>query len=116
MKKILIVEDDADTLDLMEAVLQQQGYAVIKVKREITWEEIAGIKPDLAIIDYMLPFGLGTEICLQIKSHDQTKSTPVLMYSANNGIEALARKNGADAYIPKPFDLENLNAIIGQLL
>jgi len=116
MKKILIVEDDVDTLDLMETILHEQGYAVIKVKREIVIAEIAGIKPDLVIIDYMLPFGLGTEICSAIKSNETTKGIPVVMYSANNKIRDLAKQNGADAYIPKPFDLEQLIGLVNRFV
>lgn len=116
MKKILIVEDDVDTLDLMEIILHDQGYAVIKVRREITIKEIAGIKPDLAILDYRLPFGLGTEICSAIKMNEATKDIPVIMYSANNGIEELAKKNGADGYFSKPFDLECLVTLVGSFI
>ena len=108
MKKIIIVEDDPDTLDLMEIILRDCNYIVIKVNREISVKEIYSIKPDLIIIDFLLPFGLGTELCLNIKSNHHTKEIPVLMYSANNDIEKLAKDNGADAYIAKPFDIDDM--------
>jgi DNA-binding response OmpR family regulator len=116
MEKILIIEDDADTLELMEIILRDQGYIVIKVKREISIEEIAGIKPDLVILDFMLPFGLGTEICLELKTNEETKTIPVIMYSANNSVEGLAKNNGADAYMAKPFDVEHLIGLVSRLL
>ncbi|MDO3628589.1 response regulator transcription factor [Mucilaginibacter sp. BT774] len=116
MKKILIVEDDVDTLDLMETILHGQGYAVIKVKREITIREIGGIHPDLVILDFMLPFGPGTDICAAIKSNEMTKDIPVIMYSASSGIGELAGENGADAYLDKPFDVQELIEMVNRLV
>jgi DNA-binding response OmpR family regulator len=48
-------------------ILRQNGYAMIKANREFSIREIAGIKPSLAIFDVLLPFGLGTEMCLAMK-------------------------------------------------
>ena len=67
MARILIVEDDPDILDLIEAILRQEGYAVIRINRPVAVKEITGIKPDLVILDYLLPFGLGSDLCLEIK-------------------------------------------------
>ena len=116
MKKILLVEDDVDTLELVELVLQNNGYAVIKAKREVSLEEIIGVKPDLALLDFMLPFGLGTDLCLSIKNNPLTREIPVILYSASSNLKALAKGCHADAYLEKPFDLEELIKLIGQLI
>jgi DNA-binding response OmpR family regulator len=88
----------------------------IGVNRDITIEEIASIKPELLIIDYWLPFGLGTTICAKVKAHDQTKHIPVIMYSANNDIREIALSHGADAYIAKPFDLDELSCLVADTI
>jgi two-component system phosphate regulon response regulator PhoB len=116
LKKILLVEDDVDTLELVELVLQNNGYAVIKAKREVSLEEIIGIKPDLALLDFMLPFGLGTDLCLSIKKNPFTSDIPVILYSASSNLKFLAESCQADAYLEKPFDLEELIILTSRLI
>lgn len=115
MKKILVVEDDADTLEVVEFALKDAGFAVIKINREISMAEIAGINPNLVLLDYLLPYAMGNELCSQIKCHPQTKHIPVILYSASSVGKRVADECGADGYIPKPFDLDQLVQMIGQL-
>jgi len=116
MKKIIIVEDDPDTLDLMEIILRENNYIVIKVSREISVKEIVSIKPDLLIIDFLLPFGLGTDLCMSVKSDHRTQEVPVIIYSASNDIGVLAKNSGADAYLPKPFDIVDLLHMVNETI
>lgn len=116
MKKILILEDDVDTLDLMEFILNDNGYIVIKVNRDISVKEVAAIKPELVIIDFLLTFGLGTELCKNIKSDERTQYIPVIIYSANSGVKQLAIDNGANAYLDKPFDVDDLLRLVDRTI
>jgi two-component system response regulator VicR len=106
LKKILIVEDDADTLEIVEDILRSAGYAVIKINREITIEEISSIKPNLVIVDFFLPHRLGNEICNEIKETPETKHMPVILYSASNLSPKVIKACKADAFIPKPFYID----------
>ena len=115
MKKILIVEDDIDILELVELLLQGNGYAVIKVNRQISIKEVAGINPQLVIIDYLLPYGLGSELCLQLKSDKSTNHIPVILYSASSKLQILAKASCADGYIAKPFDINDLINMVNRL-
>jgi DNA-binding response OmpR family regulator len=115
LKKVLIVEDDIDTIEIVEAILNRAGYAVIKINREITIREIAGIKPNLVILDYLLPYALGNELCLEIKANPKTESIPVILYSASNLAEGISRKCKADGFISKPFDLDHLVSLVDRL-
>lgn len=115
MKKILLIEDDVDTLDLVELILRGEGYVVIKANREVSLKEIISLKPDLAILDFLLPFGLGTEICQQIKSNPATKSIPVILYSASSNLKDLALGCHADASLEKPFDIDDLVKMVGEI-
>jgi two-component system phosphate regulon response regulator PhoB len=112
LKKIIIIEDDADTLDMMEFILRDNGYAVIKANRLVSIEEFISIMPDLAILDIMLPYGFGNDICLQIKTNPKSKHIPVILYSASSNLKTLAKNSLADAYIEKPFDLNKLLEIV----
>jgi DNA-binding response OmpR family regulator len=116
VKKVLVIEDDVDTLDLMELILNTAGYAVIKANREVTIKEIAGIKPDLVILDYLLPYGLGTEKCFEIKNNPLTAETHVILYSASPGFEKEALQSKADAYIAKPFDVDKLLELVDKTI
>ncbi len=105
MKKVLVLEDDTDTLDIVETILHDAGYAVIKVNREITLAEIRSIRPNLVIVDFFLPYKMGNEICNEIKERPETKDIPVILYSASNLLQKMADECKADAFISKPFDM-----------
>jgi CheY-like chemotaxis protein len=115
LKKILIVEDDVDTIDIVATILNGAGYAVIKINREITIKEIAGIRPNLVILDYLMPYTLGNELCSAIKDNPKTDSIPVMLYSASNLAESVAHKCKADAFIAKPFDLDHFISLVDRL-
>ena len=116
MKKILLVEDDIDTLDLVELILNNEGYAVIKANREVSKKEIIGIRPNLVILDFLLSFGLGTDLCAQMKSNVVTKDIPVILYSASANIKELAYQCHADASLEKPFDIDHLVEMVSSLV
>jgi len=106
LKKILLIEDDIDTIDMVEIMLQGAGYAVIKINRLITIKEIAQINPELIIVDFLLPYCLGNELCAEIKHNAATTHIPVILYSASNLLDKIAKECHADAHISKPFDLD----------
>lgn len=112
MKKIIIIEDDVDTLDVMEFILREYDYAVIKANRQVSIKEIISINPDLAIVDIMLPYGYGGDLCLEIKNNPKSNHIPVILYSANINLKKIALNSMADAYLAKPFDLDKLLEIV----
>ena len=116
MKKILLIEDDVDTIDMVEIMLQGAGYAVIKINRLIDLKEITVINPNLIIIDFLLPYRLGNELCAEIKSDPGTKHIPVILYSASSLLRKVAEECRADAYIPKPFDLDHFLNEVSRLI
>ena len=105
-KKILIVEDEESLLKLESILLTSKGYDVRGVSngREAL-EAIAEEKPDLVLLDIMLPEIDGFEVCQRIKDDEETRSIPVIMLTAKKSREDMARgeKVGADWYITKPF-------------
>jgi len=116
LKTVLIVEDDIDTLDLMEFILQDNGYAVVKANKKVNIEDVIAINPHLAIIDFLLPLGFGTELCLEIKTNPLTNHIPVILYSASNDIKELALTSCADAYMAKPFDIDELVDLVSAMV
>ena len=111
MTKILIVEDEADILNLLNLNLVQAGFGVILADNGLDALKLAQEKlPDLIILDLMLPAMDGLEVCRQIKGLDETRHIPVLMLTARG--EEVDRivgfELGADDYVVKPFSVREL--------
>lgn len=105
-KRILIIEDDRDINELIRYNLEREGFDVISLyDGSQAFDVVATRKPDLVLLDLMLPEIDGLEICRQIKEDPQTKKTPIIMITAK-GTEAdivIGLSLGADDYLPKPF-------------
>ena len=115
MKKIIVVENDADTLDLMNFLLEDSGFEAIRFTHTITPDEIKTHNPNLIILDHFLDDGFGGDLCLQIKNDPLTRHIPVIIYSASAGLEKIAQKSKADAFIEKPFDIVDLENMVREL-
>jgi twitching motility two-component system response regulator PilG len=105
-KKILIVEDEESLLKLESILLTSRGYDVKGVTDgQAALDAVASMKPDLVLLDIMLPEIDGFEVCRQIKGNEATRHTPVIMLTAKKSREDMARGEevGADWYITKPF-------------
>jgi two-component system phosphate regulon response regulator PhoB len=111
MPKILVVEDERDIQDIIAYNLQQAGYEVIQASRGDDAVRIARQqRPDLVLLDLMLPGLSGKEVCQAIRRDAVTQSTPVIMLTAKGeevdrvvGLEV-----GADDYVTKPFSMREL--------
>jgi two-component system phosphate regulon response regulator PhoB len=116
MKKILLIEDDDDTLELVSYVLNDSGFETIMFAHEITISDVVNINPQLVIIDYYLSTSLGSSFCLEIKNSPATMHLPVIMFSAANNLQEKAEKNCADTYVEKPFDIDELLRVVNQYI
>ncbi len=109
MSKILVVDDDIDILSVMEMLLSMKGFDVeVTSKGENTIPKIESFKPDLILLDVLISGHDGRAICKQLKSNKSTKHIPVIMFSAHPGAAATISDYGADDFIAKPFDVNNL--------
>ncbi len=103
--KILIIEDDPGTLRLMVYTLQHEGYQVITAANGLEGlRKAVNDKPDLVVLDVMLPGIDGFEICHRLRADPRTAQLPILMLSdkAQETDKATGLKVGADDYIIKP--------------
>jgi twitching motility two-component system response regulator PilH len=119
MPTVLVVEDSATQRAMMSELLQDKGLIVRVAKDGVeALEQMQGNNPDLVLLDIVMPRMNGYEFCRRIKSDPQTQKVPVVMCSAK-GEEFehyWGMKQGADAYISKPFHPIELLGTVKQLL
>ena len=116
MKKLLIIENDADTIDVVSIILESyNNYEVVKSEKILPLEQIAEIKPNVIVLDQMLGDGLGSDLCFKIKEYTPTKHIPVIIMSASLNVEKVVQDCRADAFIAKPFDLDDFVNLIDTL-
>ena len=109
MSKILVVDDDIDILSVMEILLSMKGFDVEVASRgENTFPKIETFQPDLILLDVLISGHDGRAICQQLKANPATNHIPVIMFSAHPGAAATIADYGADDFIAKPFDVNNL--------
>jgi two-component system phosphate regulon response regulator PhoB len=111
-KKILIIEDDLDILDMMDYILQDEGYEVTATLDCKPVEEIASLKPDLILLDNRLGENSGSNACRELKTTATTAHIPVILVSANMHLAQLSMDSLADGYMAKPFDIQELVAVV----
>lgn len=109
-KRILIVDDEPDTLELMETILEHEGYEIIKALNGMEALDLINENTDLVLLDVRMPELNGIEVCKQMKSDPGRKHIPIVIFSAktlDHHIEE-GLKAGADEYITKPFSSTHL--------
>jgi DNA-binding NtrC family response regulator len=116
-KKIVIFDDDEDILSICSFILEEQGWKVYAYTdcNKIA-EKISAVLPDIIIMDNWIPDDGGIIATQTLKKNELLKNIPVIYFSANSDIEQLASHAGAETYLAKPFDLEDLEMVINRVL
>ena len=116
---ILLIEDDHDMRELVAGHLEHYGFEVQKAEDGIKGQALAlQYSPDLILLDLMLPNVDGLTLCQRLRRDERTSNIPILMITALGGVKDKVSgfNSGADDYITKPFDLEELHVRIKALL
>jgi CheY-like chemotaxis protein len=115
--KILVVDDEPDILEFLQELLELEGYSVITTKKSDSLETLSnGELPDLILLDVFLSGKDGREIVKHLKNQQETRHIPVIMFSAHPSAEETALAAGADAFVAKPFEIDELLATIAHYL
>jgi DNA-binding response OmpR family regulator len=116
-KRILVVDDDPDILEFLQIILEEEGYAVVTSDKGEYLEQLHnGGLPHLILVDVLLSGKDGREIVKYLKSLQETKHIPIIMFSAHPSAEETARQAGADDFLAKPFNIDDLLAKIAPYL
>lgn len=117
MAKILIVDDNADVLQVMQLLLGSRGYEVQgTTKGEDTYSLINTFVPDLIFLDVHLAGIDGRDISMQLKTDKETKHIPIILFSANVIKGNTLADSLADEFIAKPFDIHDLMLKVHKLI
>lgn len=117
--RILVADDSQAVREILQVSLETLGYNVVLAEDgERAMERIQKERPDLIIVDIMMPKVNGFQICRRVKSDPDTRKTPVILLTARSGQEDVfwGKDCGADEYITKPFRTQELEEAIGRLL
>jgi CheY-like chemotaxis protein len=108
-KNVLIIDDDEDSLALIEDVLSYSNFNTKGILQTSNiFDSINNFKADLILMDYILSGINGGELCHQVKTNSKTAHIPVVLISAYPRILESLGKYGCDAFIAKPFDINYL--------
>jgi DNA-binding response OmpR family regulator len=117
LKKILVLDDNEDILEVVHAVLSYENYNVhVTSNSGDIIHIVKTYKPDLIILDYKLSDANGGEICQLIKADSTLKQIPVIIFSAYIHKDVNFSSYGCDGVIAKPFDLTELTGKVNSLL
>jgi DNA-binding response OmpR family regulator len=108
---ILVVDDEKEVVAIVQKRLQQEGYAVaVAYDGEEALQKIATDKPDVVLLDLLLPKKNGFEVLQSIREKETEKWVPVIIVSAQNDLEAIKKSYHleADHYLTKPCEMENI--------
>ena len=111
-KKILVADDDPAIVESTKLILEEFGYDVDTTVDGQTIYKMEKDFPDLLLLDMWMSGQDGREICKYLKKENVTKHIPIIMISASRDIKGSAKDSGADDFIAKPFEMDDLITIV----
>jgi len=110
MKRVLILDDEPDIVNVITMILEDEGYHVNGIGTGADlFTKVDSFKPDLIILDVMLGLYDGRTLCIELKATDLTKHIPVLMISASHDLLSMGDTNfQPNDFLSKPFDIDEL--------
>jgi two-component system, OmpR family, response regulator VicR len=106
---VLLIDDDEDWLFLVKTKLRNDGFSIdTSVNGVNIWDKIKAHLPDVILLDIHMNGVNGENFCQELKTNPKTSAIPVIMYSSNNDLETVAKRCGADGYIPKYVSLDTV--------
>ena len=112
-KRVLILDDDLDILQICAIVLKKKGFEVhtLSTSNQVV-EQVKAFQPDVILMDNWIPGPGGIEATRTLKLDSTTHDIPVIFFSANSNVTQLAEEAKADYFLQKPFDISELEGIV----
>ncbi|SMC55030.1 response regulator [Pedobacter africanus] len=112
-KKVVLVQDNKEVLEIMDQVLDEEGFEVTSSLTTEPIEKIDQIEPDVVVIDdHIQGSKKGSKVIKELKSDPETEGIPAVLTSTSAQLPKLAEESKADDYIQKPFDLDHMVDVV----
>lgn len=112
-KKVVLIQDNKDILEIMDQVLDEEGFEVIPSLTTEPIEKIDQIDPDVVVIDdHIKGSKKGSKVIKELKSDPETEDVSAVLTSTSDQLPKLAAESKADDYIQKPFDLDHMVDVV----
>ena len=113
IKRVFIFDDNEELLELCTIILEEMGCEIKTSKTSNNIEkQVSEFMPDIIFMDNWLPDVSGVDATKQLKANKSLQQIPVIYFSANNNISALAKSAGADDFLSNPFDISALENML----
>ena len=116
---VVVADDNADILKLIRVRLSKRGYDVLTaVDGQAALDMVRAERPAAVVLDWMMPLLAGPEVCAELKGDPSTAAIPVVLLTARATEADLAagEASGADGYLTKPFDIDELDQTLRRLI
>jgi two-component system cell cycle response regulator DivK len=115
--RVMIFDDDTDLLEVCSIVLRSRHYEVASCSKcNAILRDVELFAPDVILMDNWIPDTGGVRATQLIKNSDHLKEIPVIFFSANLNIEELAREAGAEFFLQKPFEIDELENVVSRAI
>jgi CheY-like chemotaxis protein len=119
MGKVMVVDDAYSELKLMESILKSAGHQVVSlIDGEHLEDRVSSERPDVLLLDIVMPKRNGYELLRALKKDERTRTTPVVLVSSKNqeSDRMWGKRQGADEYLGKPFTSNQLLNMVGRFV
>jgi CheY-like chemotaxis protein len=113
-RTVLVVDDDLEIVDFLEAALQGRGYKVLVAVDGGALDAAQAGQPDLILLDLMMPGMDGIEVSRRLRADPTTAKIPIVVMSANERLRNPSMILAVDGRLPKPFELDDLYATVAR--
>lgn len=113
-KRIMIADDDWAILDALKMLLEDEGYSICTSSDGETVNKVRREHPDLILLDIWMSGEDGREIAKELKQKQITRDIPIIMISASKDVDQSALEAGADDFLAKPFEIDELLTIVNK--
>jgi DNA-binding response OmpR family regulator len=115
--RVMIFDDDTDLLEVCSIVLKSKGYTVSGLSKcNDILPEVTSFSPDVILMDNWIPDAGGVKATRLLKNDFELKLIPVIFFSANDRVEELATEAGAEFFLQKPFEIEELENVVSRAI
>lgn len=118
-QRLMVVDDDPDALALMDNILSNEGFELVKVSNATeVGLKAAQLTPDLILLDFLMPEVNGFEVCKALRGNELTRGIPIMAVTCLSKEAEIERifECGADDYLPKPYKVDDLLDKVRELL